>query len=397
MNNQRGVTIIEVLIVILIIGIVSGISIPAATTLFTNNQKERVLQEALQIERAAKNFCRQDNYASCPPGTILTLTELDEFLDFVDETYILQVSIGGGIRNFFVYYAKDNEYSFPFNNLGNAIYNVTNGVPYLGAIPSASSRDLINIPNNTEINPAPEWQVNTFGLGDVFYYPDETTLWQVRSGGLQAEPPVAGSTFVVDGPFQQLSINFIIHNTYRTGDRVFYNGKRYEALNDTMSGILPGTQRGWQEITPEWREFNTYKKGDIVYHQGAEFKALEDNLLITPGEPTSYGWQEITVFWRVYNEYKSGDVVFHILEGETIARAFVAKIDLFPPSQEPSLSSEVWDEITDDYLWLAAIIYHAEDIVIYDNLFYRALRTTQGQEPSNSNDWELIEYVLPAG
>lgn len=89
--------------------------------------------------------------------------------------------------------------------------------------------------------------------------------------------------------------------TYKTGDRVRYNGKLYKCLQDHTA------QADWtpeaavslwalviNEGIPEWQQpesTNPYMKGDKVKHNGKTWESTIDNNVWEPGV---YGWDVIS-------------------------------------------------------------------------------------------------------
>ncbi len=347
--NNKGLTLIEVLLVILVLGIVSAISIPSMTTVFSNANKDNVLNTAVSIERAAKNFCRQDNYNSCPDNTQLTRDQLEPFLIGVDPDYDIFVWITNGIRDILVTYSKQGELSFPYTASGSLVLTIINGIEYAGASPTTSTRSLVNRPRDLLFE-SPDWN-EELSVGDFFIY--NNRLWQVREGGPDDEPPaIENDNLFRGGPYQEITEFYRVYNTYVQGDIVKFNGATFIALVDfdtiidNMESIEPGNVVGWQEQTPFWREFNVYSKNDVVSHNGAQFKALINsiNLDVSNPEPgTSWGtWQEKTDEWRAYNTYNTSDVVLYPVDG--VLRRFVAITDNIQSLQTPDESGN-WEQI----------------------------------------------------
>jgi type IV pilus assembly protein PilA len=79
--NNKGVTLVELLIVIVVLGIISAFAIPAVGTIVENAEKSSVYNDALMVENAAKLYC-QDNSSdtTCDSGT-LTFTEFGPYID----------------------------------------------------------------------------------------------------------------------------------------------------------------------------------------------------------------------------------------------------------------------------------------------------------------------------
>lgn len=67
MKNNKGVTLVELIIVIVIIGIISAFTVPAVGRYLENAQKSAVLEDARQIRNASDNFCAEQG--GCAVGT----------------------------------------------------------------------------------------------------------------------------------------------------------------------------------------------------------------------------------------------------------------------------------------------------------------------------------------
>ena len=81
LKNQRGLTLVELLAVVVILGIISAIAVPSIGGIIEKTRDDAVVAEAIQIVNAAKLYV-----ASEDPGTAtLTTTELGDFLDNVDD------------------------------------------------------------------------------------------------------------------------------------------------------------------------------------------------------------------------------------------------------------------------------------------------------------------------
>lgn len=59
MKNNKGVTLVELIIVIVIIGIISAFTVPAVGRYLENAQKSAVLEDARQIRNASDNYCAE--------------------------------------------------------------------------------------------------------------------------------------------------------------------------------------------------------------------------------------------------------------------------------------------------------------------------------------------------
>jgi type IV pilus assembly protein PilA len=72
MMNNKGVTLVELIIVIVIIGIISAFTVPAVGRYLENAQKSAVLEDARQIRNAADNYCNEQG--GCAATTVYTWT-----------------------------------------------------------------------------------------------------------------------------------------------------------------------------------------------------------------------------------------------------------------------------------------------------------------------------------
>ncbi|MFP7444114.1 prepilin-type N-terminal cleavage/methylation domain-containing protein [Bacillus infantis] len=89
LKNEKGLTLIELLAVIVILGIIAAIAIPSIGGIIKKSENDAKVAEGLQIISAAKMYVTSNN-----PGTKeLTTTELSTFLDNIKFTgYKVQVT-----------------------------------------------------------------------------------------------------------------------------------------------------------------------------------------------------------------------------------------------------------------------------------------------------------------
>ena len=85
-KNNKGVTLVELLIVIVVMGIIAAFSIPAVGTIIENTTKDNILNDAMQIENAAKLHCSGATPA-CTSSQTLTWAVLEPYVEGLDTTY----------------------------------------------------------------------------------------------------------------------------------------------------------------------------------------------------------------------------------------------------------------------------------------------------------------------
>lgn len=87
--NNKGVTLIELLIVIVVIGIIATFAVPAVGDIITNSEKDAVLQDARSLADQARLYCGQGMCSAAQEGTTgLTWADMEGFggLDVFDAT-----------------------------------------------------------------------------------------------------------------------------------------------------------------------------------------------------------------------------------------------------------------------------------------------------------------------
>lgn len=81
--NKKGVTLVELIIVIVIIGIISAFAVPAVGRYLENAQKSAVLRDAQEFRGAANSYCIE---TSCPDGTVYSFGAVDGIDTEIDIT-----------------------------------------------------------------------------------------------------------------------------------------------------------------------------------------------------------------------------------------------------------------------------------------------------------------------
>ncbi|MEW9107956.1 MAG: prepilin-type N-terminal cleavage/methylation domain-containing protein [Cytobacillus gottheilii] len=88
LKNQKGLTLIELLAVIVILGIIAAIAIPSIGGLINKTKNDAKVAEAVQIISSAKMYV-----ATNPTATTLDFDDLESYLDNVkDKTFTVTVS-----------------------------------------------------------------------------------------------------------------------------------------------------------------------------------------------------------------------------------------------------------------------------------------------------------------
>ncbi len=373
--NQKGFTLFELLVVIVVLGIVAMLATPQVSPIFSNIQKNNILDQARDIERAARFYCGT-SASMCEVGDRLNEAELGDIVSAQvrdDYEYTVTILYTG---DYAVYYAKDGALSFPFNSRG---YLATSE-----RVPTRTGIEFVHEPSFIG-GDYPSWEAGVFEAGDRFTY-DDRALEMLDDAATNITPSLTNlENPDYEGYWQEVRIGdaFRIYNIYEEGQMVSYNNRFYYLRDLNGLGENPDTSIYWQEITNEWREFNYYEFGDVIWHNGDQYRALSDSMTgIEPGVSTSFGdWQNLTSnVWQPYNIYYEGDTVIHD------ERQFVALQDMTTSSVTPSVEDDTfWEEVIAPE-WDADTPYYPGEIVLYDGVFFEAYWYNVGQIPSDYDD-----------
>ncbi len=89
-KNNKGVTLVELLIVIVVMGIIAAFSIPAVGGIIENAKKDAILNDAIQVENAAKLYCSS---TQCDADQELTWNDIKTYINGIpDDKYDFAVT-----------------------------------------------------------------------------------------------------------------------------------------------------------------------------------------------------------------------------------------------------------------------------------------------------------------
>lgn len=130
MKNNKGVTLVELLIVIVVMGIIAAFAIPAVGQIIENTQRDAILADALAIESAAKLYCSQ---TTCDADQDLTWTQLSDYVEGLDTDYYDFDNASGVVAT-----KADGKWGVDLEALGTGEWEFLQG-----SVPSDSTREQV--------------------------------------------------------------------------------------------------------------------------------------------------------------------------------------------------------------------------------------------------------------
>ena len=132
--NNKGVTLIELLIVIVVLGIIAAFSIPAVGNVITNAEKDSVVEDARAIESAARIYCGS---RTCTTEELAGITFNVLAIEVFDETLYVETDGEDPTDPVAVYNAGTGEWTVTLTA------DPTNGTYGFVGVPSSSNRDQV--------------------------------------------------------------------------------------------------------------------------------------------------------------------------------------------------------------------------------------------------------------
>ena len=87
-QSTKGFTLVEIMIVVVIIGLLAAMAIPAFQKVRVASQDKAVLNNARQVAAAADQYYLENGATSCVPGSLIGATNYVKALNTVaSETY----------------------------------------------------------------------------------------------------------------------------------------------------------------------------------------------------------------------------------------------------------------------------------------------------------------------
>ena len=86
--SNKGVTLVELLIVIIVMGLVAAFAIPSVGKIIDNTQKDAVYADALAVSNGMKLYCMQNEcFPSGASQMVFVWGDVSPYISGLDETY----------------------------------------------------------------------------------------------------------------------------------------------------------------------------------------------------------------------------------------------------------------------------------------------------------------------
>lgn len=123
LQNQKGLTLVELLAVIVILGIVAAIAVPTVGSIIQKSRVNAVKADAIQVINAAKLYVAEYGVPATTLGITPNSDTTNELADYVDNVTTLQsyqVTVGEGGTTFKITATSASgaagKYTVQFNN-----------------------------------------------------------------------------------------------------------------------------------------------------------------------------------------------------------------------------------------------------------------------------------------
>ncbi len=138
-KNNKGVTLVELLIVIVVMGIIAAFAIPAVGTIIDNTQKDAIVADAIAVENAANLYCAQ---TTCGTTQNLSWDDVEPYVEGITTGVAGGYEVGvGGVD--IVAVKSASGWTVTLEAYGTASSGDTDNYEWPAGIPSNLDRDHV--------------------------------------------------------------------------------------------------------------------------------------------------------------------------------------------------------------------------------------------------------------